>query len=531
MPFPWILQRYIFREMGKTFLLAAVALTCVFGLGGGLLKTIKLGDVTPGQLLGLMGLILPLAATFTLPIAALFSAAATYGRLSADNEFVACRSSGINMHVLFAPTLLLSVVTACVCFAFTNFLIPGLMKNIDQFIGADIASIIHQRLNQPRGLTVRDNFRVYADESLVDPSNPNRITLKGVAFIEVEGQEWLRYGTAKAASLDFARTATTMKVSGRLEQLSYYDRKLGQFVEERQQLIAPNEFPTAFPPRVKFLGLFELFRYLREPSEWHEVRREMERLRKSVGAAMIYDTIWQAFNRDANTITLEDQRTSLKIHAEFGALATRGGGIDLTGVTIEQRGPKRHRLIKAERAAVELTRGDSIADSGIRVVLRRVQLTQDDQTVERSKVTLGPIAIDPERLGRIQALSRAELLEPAQAALDDPLSAKRERARNALGGTVRRIVGTISERMAFSASMLALIVLGAMLGIVYRGAHVMTAFGVSFVPMLFVIVMIMAGKQMSYNAGTHGIGLCVMWSGILAVLAMDAWLLTRVIRR
>ena len=47
MPFPWTLQRYIFREMGKTFLLAAVALTGVLGLGGGLLQMMKLGQTTP----------------------------------------------------------------------------------------------------------------------------------------------------------------------------------------------------------------------------------------------------------------------------------------------------------------------------------------------------------------------------------------------------------------------------------------------------------------------------------------------------
>ena len=100
MPFPWTLQRYVLRELGKTFLLAAAALTGVLGLGGGVLNIIKLNEVSPGQFLRLMGLVLPLAAAMTLPIAALFSATSTYGRLSADNELVACRASGINLHIL-----------------------------------------------------------------------------------------------------------------------------------------------------------------------------------------------------------------------------------------------------------------------------------------------------------------------------------------------------------------------------------------------------------------------------------------------
>ena len=66
-----------------------------------------------------------MTAALTLPIAVLFSATVTYGRLSADNEFVACRSSGINMHVLFLPTVVLSFVSACVTFVLINFVMPG----------------------------------------------------------------------------------------------------------------------------------------------------------------------------------------------------------------------------------------------------------------------------------------------------------------------------------------------------------------------------------------------------------------------
>ena len=151
---PWTLHKYIFREMGKTFLLTAAALTGILGLGGGVLEMIELGEVTPGQLVRLMGLVLPVAAALTLPIAALFSAAATYGRLSADNEFVACRSSGINLHVLFLPTVVLSLASAVVTFAFINFLIPGMVRNLNQFVGADVGAFIQQRLNRPRGITL-----------------------------------------------------------------------------------------------------------------------------------------------------------------------------------------------------------------------------------------------------------------------------------------------------------------------------------------------------------------------------------------
>ena len=49
MPFPWTIQRYIFREMSKAFVLAAIALTGVLGLGGGVMNMIKLGEVTADE--------------------------------------------------------------------------------------------------------------------------------------------------------------------------------------------------------------------------------------------------------------------------------------------------------------------------------------------------------------------------------------------------------------------------------------------------------------------------------------------------
>jgi len=85
--------------------------------------------------------------------------------------------------------------------------------------------------------------------------------------------------------------------------------------------------------------------------------------------------------------------------------------------------------------------------------------------------------------------------------------------------------------MSFSASVLVLIILGAALGIVFRGSHVLTAFGISFVPMLFVIIMIVTGKQLAHNPGTSWLGLLTMWSGIFVVAVLDLWTLTRLLRR
>jgi hypothetical protein len=59
----------------------------------------------------------------------------------------------------------------------------------------------------------------------------------------------------------------------------------------------------------------------------------------------------------------------------------------------------------------------------------------------------------------------------------------------------------------------------------------MTSFGISFVPLLFVLLMIATGKQMARNDATYGLGLVTIWSGLAVVACLDYWTLTRVLRR
>ena len=530
MPFPWILQRYLFREMGKTLLLAAVALTAVVGLGGGVLNMIKLGAATPDQFVRLLALVLPLAVALTLPIAALFSASATYGRFSADNEFVACRASGINMHALFLPCLALSLAAAGVSFAFSNFVIPGMVRNLNEFVGADLSAMIRQRLDRPRGIAL-GKFRIYADECLTDPADPDRVHLRRIAFVEVQGDDWVRHGTAREVQLAFDRNESGYRISGKMVGLSYYDRKTNGFLYTEEQTLAAEQLPSLMPQKIKFLNLGELLHYYSEPTEWSEVRAEMMRLRQAAGRLMVYDALWQQWRENDKELTLSGGRVEYTIRSVQGVMLPRGGGIELTDVTLEERGLDRERHATAERAILEVTRGATVAESGVQIELYDARLSDGVTTIERDKEKLGPVAIAPELIARVKKLTEAELLGPAGGSPDSSLTDQRVRALEARGETVRRVIGVMHERLAFSVSVLVLVILGAALGIIFRGSHVMTTFGISFVPLLFVLITIVMGKQMSHNITTHGLGIAVMWSGIVVVTVLDVWTLTRVLRR
>jgi len=529
---PWTLQRYIFREMGKTFLLTAAGLTVTLSLGGGLLRMIEFGEVTPGQLLRIMALVIPVAAALTLPIAALFSAAATYGRLAADNEFVACRSGGINLHVLFLPTVVLSLVSAGVTFGFTNFLIPGIVQNLDEFIASDVGSLIRQRLARPQGLTLGGGYRIHADGCVADPAQPDHVTLQRVMFVEVKDEEWVRYGSAREVHVNLDRSASPIRLSARMSGVSFYDRKDSQFVDVEEQIIAPSEIQAMVPLVVRYLDLPGLLYYRDHIDEWHQVARTLRDLRLQIGRRAVLDDI-EADLKDDKVLTLRDDRFECTILADGPpARIARDGGIELGFTTIEEKRDNRVRTARAERVIIEVSRGDDLDASTIAVQAYNAKLTLENRTLDRAKESFGPLAIPKDLRERLAAMSIDDLVSVATTASErDPIAEKRDLAVRVRGECLRRIAATLNERTAFSASVFVLVILAAALGIVFRGSQTVVAFGIAFIPSLFVIISIVMGKQMANNATTHVAGLGVMWLGILAAAGLDLWTLTRVLRR
>lgn len=517
--------------MAKAFVLASLALTGVLGFGGGVLEMVKLGEVTPDQLLRLLALLLPLAASLTLPVAALFSAAATYGRLSADNEFVACRSSGINLYVLFVPTLVLSLVSAGVSFGFTNYLVPGMVRNLNEFVRADVGALIQQRLKKPQGITLGKNHRMHADRSFLDPEDPNHVILEKVAFVEMDEGEWIRYGTARQIDLTFKRFNRRTRIEGTMWGLSYYDRRQGQFFEESFQTIPGNDLPSMVPLKVKYLELHELFYYWANPTEWASVKEDLDRLRQKVGGYLVYDDLESLWRKGQKRFTLGKGDLIYQFYSTKAARGPTEGEFVLEDVKIEETRGGKKRTLTALSATFELTHAEDIRKAALMVDLRGVTLSDGTTQQKRAKEMLGPIAIDATLLEKVAMFDEGALVSQSKAFANDPFAKVRAYALESKDSTVRRIIGALSERTAFSVSVFVLVILAAALGIIFRGSHVMVAFGISFVPALFVILSIVMGRQMSHNADTHLLGLIVMWSGIVMVAGIDMWTLKKVLRR
>src|SRR5262245_50338643 len=118
-----ILNRMIFGELVRVFVLALVALTGLFLLGGLVAEATHRG-LAPSQVLLVIALLVPSSLPVTMPSTTLFATGLVYGRLAADNEVTAVKSAGVHIGRIIAPIVVLGLVTAGVTMSLYYDFIP-----------------------------------------------------------------------------------------------------------------------------------------------------------------------------------------------------------------------------------------------------------------------------------------------------------------------------------------------------------------------------------------------------------------------
>ncbi len=529
------LQWYIFRDMGKTFLLTAIGLTAVLGLGGGVMNLIELEQVSPTQFIRLMLIVLPVAGSLTLPVAALYSATATYGRMSADQEFVACRGSGINIQHLFLPPLTLSLLISFCTFYFSSFLVPGLVRDLNDLARTDFRQFVVQRLDSPKRLGLPGiPVRIYADRAAPARDDPSAVVLSGVAFLEVAAESYIRYGTAESIVIRFRRNRQgETEISGEFINAALFDVEQGAWGDAGNQSFGPEVLPRKIRSKVKWLDLGELIHFRRHPEQWSKVAEALDSTREIIAHQTLIASLWDDYAGDSE-LTLTDDHASVTLRAERGVVDPDGKGISFSNVTVTDSRNGETRTVTGAEATLSLLRlsGAGTDQATLRISGNVVVSRSQGPPERKGRERIAGVAVSSLLRDDVGRISAAALLDPT-VDLDIGRTAMRWRAKamRECHKLIRRVTSELHSRLAFSVSVFVLVILAAALGIVFRGAHVLAAFGTSFVPALFVIVMNIMGRQLAEKDGTVMLGLVVIWGAIVAVALLDAWLLTRVVRR
>jgi lipopolysaccharide export system permease protein len=147
-----ILHRMIFRELIRVFVLCLIGITGILLLAGIVAEASQQG-LNPGQILAIIPLLIPSTLPYTIPATTLFATCVVYGRLSADNEILALRASGINMTRVVWPGILLGLMTSGTTLGLYYHVIPYTHHLMRTMFLDDVEELLYAMLRRNNQLT------------------------------------------------------------------------------------------------------------------------------------------------------------------------------------------------------------------------------------------------------------------------------------------------------------------------------------------------------------------------------------------
>jgi lipopolysaccharide export system permease protein len=142
-----ILHRMILRELTKVFVLSLVGITGILLMAGIIAEASQQG-LGPGQILAAIPLLIPSTLPYTIPATTLFATCVVYGRLSADNEILAIKSSGVNVIKVVRPGLLLGLAMSAATMGLYYRIIPYTHRLLREMIFNDAEELLYSLLKK-----------------------------------------------------------------------------------------------------------------------------------------------------------------------------------------------------------------------------------------------------------------------------------------------------------------------------------------------------------------------------------------------
>lgn len=547
----WTLQGYISRELLKTFLLSAIGLTLVFSLCGGVMNMIQGEVLTAIQIFQVLLFVVPISVTLTLPVSALFACALVYGRMASDNEFDACKASGVNIRRLLAPAFALSVFVCGFTFTMSNYVLPTFAAKIEQLVRKDIQKIVLQAL-ATRGYIKFQGYVLSADVNAasMDTTGGGLLTIRGARMLQLEGNELSRAGTVDLVQVRFTEDQETGEpiVQAELYNLHGIDVKRNHVYFSERQPFDPVAIPNQLKEKPEWWNLNELFEYIAHPQRIPTAEKEDTATRNMIREAMFFRYAIEQLTGDEGVLRLGDDRLSYEIRAESVLPAKVDPSLSelkprLLNVQVVQRMPDHTRTYTAVRGDIRVSSGYGQRPDQVYLILQEnvefVDSTDPSTRVNKRKDELDSVVMPGFIAEAVAGFSREEVLglhvanpdNVESLGLGTRLDDRRIKTARTFQEFQDRILGLIHSRLAFSISVLPLLVLAAALGIVFRGGQVMTSFVIAFIPALVVVMLNSLGRQYTKAPDTVILGVAVIWSGLVILALADALVLGRYLRR
>lgn len=524
------LHRYMFRELLRIFILAAIGLTLILSLGM-ILQPVQKFGVGPRQAVHLLFIFMPVTMTFVLPMAALFASALAYGRFAGDNEIDACRASGIGAMTLIYPGLTLAVLVAIGNLLLSFHVMPYFVHLAEKSLKSDAKQILFRNLQRRGYYSIRSgsgSFLIYADHADLEDD-----TLYGIVIVQAsKNQDIRKITTSDETHIKFDPHERFNEV-----QLTVRNcRQMGSGSDLWEGTVGllpvTMEFESLLPDDIKFKRIEEMKRIGADLMLFDPVARSArevytqyvtELLAQDVNDAVLSGGSYE-FKGPSCSVRFSARRCELRDHAAI---------VLMPPVVVEEcdRNGRRRRL--------ECTKAEIQVEEG--VIKPKITLYLNNPSVQETGQSLVPYGVGnlvlPDAVGR--RLGGVPLLDlvtgDLAAMLKNPPSEMLAKGQAGLfkmiRGTLKDIKAEINSRLVFGIGCVPMILIGIGLGVLQKGGHLLSAFGASCLPAAVLIVAIVSGKNLTQNTGTDSsTGVLVMWGG-LAFLVLLAVVVYRKLQR
>ena len=534
------LHRYILRDLLKVFLVTSVILSLVLGLGV-MLRPLKQFSVDPVDVPELLLCTLPITVTMVLPVTALLAATLVYGRLAGDNEIVACRSSGINLLALIYPGLGLALLVGAATLVLSFHVIPKFVARSEAIIKSNVEAIIYRNIEKMGNLgRMFPNIQIHADRA--DPAHHQ---LFGVVVLQLDFEGIERLITARQVSISLKEGRETDQVG-----LTLYDCMM---IDNENQTRAVRSLPMSVSvPRllgdnIKFKQYHQLKAILADMTQFAPIRVQLKELQQRLLAERFFEECDRQLARNGYFDLEVGDQHRLRIYAQGCQL--KAAKSRLKSLKNQLRPLKRtsadfvrregrpikleyyHRIndkqpektYQAEEGL--LTVSASMGESRGQVSLKEVQwnYADDDHLYHLQRENFVGLNLPGELVQEVEGVSLSKEVMPGKIPLkktepSEYLKWKFDYLRTECRQLGVDIRAEVQARLAFGISCVVLVLMGAALGILFRSSHLLTAFGVSFIPAVLCLITIFTGKHIAeQNPDDITMGIVFLWSGLFVV--------------
>jgi len=529
------LHRYIFRELFRVFVLAALALTMILSLGSILLPVQDYG-LGPRHALHLMGYFLPIILTFVLPIAALFAGALVYGRFASDNELDACKASGISLLTLIYPGLALAIMVAIANLILSFHVTPVFVHLAEKSIKADAKQILFRNIRR-KGyykLPQDQTYLIYADYA--DSQNE---ALLGVVVAELRDSRIDKISTVDKATVKFSPYKGFNEVRI-IAHNPYHISTEDEMWFSSDWISFAMEFGSLLGDDIKFKKIREMKMIQADPIRFDPIAKLANRTYAQFSADLLAQDI-AAKIADANGFYslhsgdkfIEFTAKNCSVKDEKEIELSEEVVVKESNIVIEAGKIKKQpfRSLKCNKALLYIEGEGSPPVLTITMELYSPMWQQEDGqkgvVIGRLRITglIPPTSVDIREkfgteyvLGAIQKASESSILKNGPSI---ELHNLQHQLKRSVRKTLAEIAGELHSRLVFGIGCVPMILIGIGLGIIKRGGHLLSAFAASCVPAAALIVCIMCGKNVTENLGSKGVsGIVLIWSGLGVLLLL-----------